>query len=290
MIEKVYDPDALGLDIVKRSGKELLCRCPRHEDQHPSATYNTLKGLLYCFSCKAAITAKQLAKELGGELIEVHEGAVRQRQFGNDNDWLDLLKNPLALGPSKGSDYLAKRQVFGEQVKRYDIKENDQGVIFPLRDRFDNTVGCLTRNYSSTPRYVFSGDRPAIWPYINLAHGEPTYIVEGTFGVLRFEKWGFKAVASMGTGYAQKIVKLLKSSCSEPIGFFDPDYAGRLAAGKLVLLGVPVALGNKCADEIEHPKDVIGCRTTFNVMDVINDFDGNREKLYGQLHKFWKTL
>lgn len=289
MIEKVYDPDALGLNIVKRSGKELLCRCPRHEDNKPSATYNVQKGLLYCFSCKATINARQLAKELGGELVEVNEGSVRQRQFGNDTSWLDLLKNPIAYS-QEAMTYLEGRKVTVEQVKKYQIREAGNGIIFPLRDRFGVDVGCLTRNYSSSPRYIFSGERPVVWPFSNLAHGEPTYIVEGTFGVLRFEAMGFKAVASMGTGYAQQIVRLLKNSTTNPIGFFDPDYAGRLASGKLVLMGVPVAINDTCADEVDWLQQVNDCQVTYDVMEVINAFDGDRDKLYKALEAFWRTL
>jgi len=47
------------------SGDEIVFRCPSHDDQHPSASWNTAKGVWTCHACGARGGAKDLATRLG---------------------------------------------------------------------------------------------------------------------------------------------------------------------------------------------------------------------------------
>ena len=56
---------ALG-EPAKRAGRELLWRCPRHDDVHPSLQVNPRKNVWLCGPCDASGTAWQLAAFLSG--------------------------------------------------------------------------------------------------------------------------------------------------------------------------------------------------------------------------------
>jgi putative DNA primase/helicase len=56
---------ALG-EPAKRQGAELLWRCPRHDDRHPSLSVNTKKNCWACFPCNTKGTAWSLAAFLAG--------------------------------------------------------------------------------------------------------------------------------------------------------------------------------------------------------------------------------
>lgn len=290
----IYDPGALGLNIFRKTGNELLCLCPYHDDTSPSATYNPAKAIFHCFTCKESKTAHELAHDLGGALIPVSDTEAYRERSGADTSWLNLLKNPLVEPGTWGHHYLTSRLVTNAQMKRYEIRENKEGVIIPLRDRFDIVTGVIVRHLDKEPKYMFYGERPPIWPFWNMSlsfiQTSATYIVEGVFGVMRLERLRYNAVASMGTGHTSQVGQLLTSNSRLPVSFFDPDYAGRLAAGKLLIAyNIPAILNDKCADEIDDAKEVSEYKVTRDVMDLI-EASPSPGKLEAALRNFWRKL
>jgi hypothetical protein len=126
----VYDPELLGLQISRRVGDdEVQCFCPYHSDSRPSAEYNIEKGLFYCFGCQESKTAKQLANDLGGVMVEIRESLyVETRAEGHELDWTNLALAEFA----KGNEYLAERGVNITSILLHQIKHFDDGIIFPI--------------------------------------------------------------------------------------------------------------------------------------------------------------
>lgn len=66
----------LGLGQPVRKGRELVVRCPLHDDSDPSLTLNPERGLWYCFPCG-----------VGGDGIRLAELTLRE-EFAEVVKWL----------------------------------------------------------------------------------------------------------------------------------------------------------------------------------------------------------
>ena len=238
----VYDPELLGLSITRRVGEdEFQCFCPYHSDTRPSAEYNVEKGLFYCFGCSESKTAKQLAEDLGGILVEIRESLhVGSREEGHELEWTSF-----AMAESAAeSQYLEDRDVGSLSILIHQIKEFDDGIIFPITDKYGAISGYQVRRFWKKPKYMFYGKRQAVWPLRHLSRQADVFVVEGVFGVLRAEKYLVNAVATMGASSVESAATVLTDYDCERDTFIvmDQDYAGLLAAGKFILRGLPAIL------------------------------------------------
>lgn len=288
-----YDPGALGLNVFKIIGSEAIVKCPFHKDNSPSAEYNIEKNVFYCFSCHETRTAKQLANELGGSLVPIRSetlrNSIKQGFVGDSGDWLNLTKNPLAFDNS----YLVKRKVTNDQVKRYGIKENADGVIFEIKDKWGNLTGVQIRQYERKPKYLIHGDKQKVWPMQNIS-GNFIFVVEGVFGVLRADLAGVPCVAIMGSGQVEDAAGMLLSRYQRHkiVAIMDRDPAGISAAGKFALHGIPVVLNNVPPDEwsVETWENAPLMKKIYDAGDIV-DFCKDpfmRAKIYKQLKKYWE--
>ena len=235
-----YDPASLGLDVVKMTGEEALVFCPYHGDNNASAEYNIPLGLFYCFTCQTSKNASQLAEDLGGTLVAVGEVLELYRAFrGHETDWLALTRNP----PARDNDYLNSRDFPPERAQLYGLLENEDGIIFPIKNKFDTVVGVQIRHYTRQPKYLFYGSRQPIWPMARQTFRGPLFITEGVFGTLRAEQNMVPAAAMMGASSVKGTAEFLWNCAHlNPYVVMDRDYAGYLAAGKFVLHGIPAIL------------------------------------------------
>ncbi len=301
---KIYDPVLLGLEVVKSMGDELLVFCPYHFDSNPSAEYNLSKGLFYCFGCHEAKNAKQVAEDLGGSLVAMSFIPAEYIKISGDGlGWLSLIRNPLAIG----NDYLVGRGVLDYFVEKYDIRSNDEGIIFPLKDLQSKIKGVQIRHFDKMPKYKFYGQRTPVWPMETLTEDrikEDLFITEGIFGALRikylarsYEYLG-DAIAIMGSSSIKKTVQLIKRLDNRnPYALMDGDFAGRVAAGKFILLGFPaIILPKKCSPpdelsikEFTDIKDNLDDYLVYDVMDLIEKTEES-ERLQMVLEKFWRKM
>lgn len=289
---KILDPSSLGLEIKNRIGEhEYRCSCPYHDDKNPSAQYNTKKNLFYCFSCGQSRTGEEVSDDLGGELFYVSENEVFEiNPFddGKEGDWKAIIyRNKIA----KGNLYLKSRKVSDKLIMKYAIKENTEGVIFPLLDRFEEVQGALIRHYDRKPKYYFYGEKPIIWPYDSLYQEGSIALVEGLFGALRLESADVNSAAIMGTNSILKVVQLMRANKHlKPFAWLDPDYAGFLAMGKFALHGIPVLLHHKNVDEMspnQIRKVLENKKKTTDVMKVIRAFKGDYFRLKDALESYF---
>ena len=294
-IKTIYDPSALGLQVSKRVGEELIVFCPYHPDSNPSAEYNPTKGVFYCFGCHESKTAKQLADDLGGSLVAISTlPSEFDPKIGDDQDWVGWTKNPLAYG----NGYLFDRVVSDKQIQKYGIMEHQEGVIFPIADRFENVVGVQVRRYTKKPKYMFYGKRQSIWPMSNLFGSGPLFVTEGVFGVLRAEHAAYGcAVSIMGSGGVEFSTKILNNLGHREVYIvMDQDWAGLVAAGKFLIMGFKVILHNdrfepddwsitRWASLYAEPETAAysGSAAVQTIIDGCDD----PLKMYNLLDKFW---
>lgn len=242
---KVYDPHSLGLEVISISGDEAIVRCPFHDDTNPSSTFNIVKGLFHCFACGQSANANQIMMALGGSILRTERERI-PRIEKEEKDWSYLLSAKIAYKNS----YLRERKVTDAQVERYDIRQFEDGILFPLRDVRGNVVGMQARHYVRRPKYRFYGKRPALWPFENIPHDTtPVFVVEGVFGVLCADRAGVKAVATMSASSIHDALLYLQGR--KVVAIFDDDYAGYLGMAKFILAGFYGASPTFVADEAD---------------------------------------
>ena len=161
-------------------------------------------------------------------------------------------------------------------------------------------VGAQVRHYEQKPKYLFHGSKTPVWPIDKLDKPGPIFIVEGVFGVLRAERCGAYAVAMLGAGSVKNVAKFLNGvgATIKPIAIMDNDYAGQLAAGKFVLMGIPAILKPfKSDDEPDdwnigkwiEIRDNFSNYLTWEVEDIIGK-SVDPLNLRRTLMQFWRTL
>jgi DNA primase len=300
---KIYDPEFLGLQVSKMMGNEAIVFCPYHSDSNPSAEFNMTKGLFYCFGCQERKTARELAEDLGGELVALaaipgDDSEADLRFEKGETTWFNVLNNPLA----HGNTYLTNRMVPSEQITKHSIRQNDDGVIFPIKSKGGHYIGAQIRHYCRKPKYLFYGKRSPVWPMVNVSVPGPMFVVEGVFGVLRAERIvNQSTIAMMGAGSVKHVGQFLNrvGGTIQPIAIMDDDSAGLLAAGKFVLMGIPTILNpfkieNFQPDDWElihweHIGEKFSKLLTWEVEDVI-ERSKDPLKLRSTLKKFWRSL
>ena len=280
----VFDPEPLGLDVFKIGRIEATCWCPFHDDTTPSATFNIVKGLFHCFGCGVAMNAKQLANELGGEVVKVR-GLVPKAYDPKErsNAWRLLLRAKLAWS----NPYLKERKVPNNLINKYGILEYPGGIVFPIHNIEGDITGVQVRRYSGRPKYMFYGERQPLWP-MDRIWGEPPkaplVLVEGIFGALRAESAGVEGVyATMSVSSVESLPSILMGR--KVVSAFDDDDAGILATAKLIMRGIPALWPMMEADEISAD-EWIDRMSPMSLSGDVMSF----AKRYSKPYRFWKLL
>src|SRR5690606_28686251 len=111
---------------ISYSSNEAHCICPFHHDTKPSASFNLNTGLFYCFSCGTAHNVESLAFALAGTIEKIDSYSSGKASFSDERMWLKLLWNGLA----HDNKYLQSRNVTNDLVNIFQIRANENGVIF----------------------------------------------------------------------------------------------------------------------------------------------------------------
>lgn len=233
---KLIDPRALGLAVTKISGTEAQCLCPFHNDHSPSSSFNMETGLFHCFACGEDANVYKLVSFLGGkaELIDADSlSRIIPHYEDGDEEWEWALHCELAIG----NEYLHSRHVTDEEIRRYNIRQFDDGVVFVLTDMRGQPTGIQLRLYHGERRYIILGQKPKLWPLAELRNAKQGSIifVEGVFGALNARRHGMNAYAVMGVASAVNAISIA-NGFRRKILVFDNDEAGKISAMKILSL------------------------------------------------------
>ena len=293
---RVYDPGMLGLQIAKRSGRELMVFCPYHGDSVASAEYNIDKEVFYCFGCGASKTAKQISNDFGGPLVKIDSKSFLywSPSEGETLNWRSMLTSPKA----GSNEYLRSRKVSSFSSDIFGIRELKDGIGFPLVNKFDDCIGMQVRFYKRKPKYMFFGNKPICHPIWRMTSRDDTFLTEGIFGAIRGQEAGLNTVAILGaSSIGSKAEELKAMSSGNLYTMMDMDQAGLIAAGKGVLHGIPAIITSKGSPDPDEKSstewlDIAGNLDVFsttNVMDVIGMAD-NPDFVQMILEKYWRKL
>jgi len=228
-----FDPDALGLVRGKYQGEtEIHVQCPFHSGSGTSAEFNLRTGAFYCFKCGAKATVSELANQLGGAIVKTFIDPVEK----DEDNWRVNLQAPIDVANS----YLLSRGVTAEQIAKHEIRSLPDGVGIPIKDWDGSTHGMVIRKYKGSHRYIYAGKRLSGWPLSNMPsydRRKPIIVVEGVFGALRGEKYGWNVIASLGVMIKKELVVKWLSQFHHTIAVFDPDDGGYKGYVRLLKYG-----------------------------------------------------
>jgi DNA primase len=211
-----------------------------------------------------------------------------KREAEGVDEWLNLLKNR----PAYENDYLKERLVTNQQVEKFGVLENSEGVIFPIKDREEKAQGAQIRHYERSPKYQTFGSKQALWPMNQIASMRTVCVTEGVFGVLRADRYGIPATCLMGSNGVEKAAKLLRAHfpTRNVTIVMDKDFAGLSAAGKFILHGFGAIIDQEPPDEMLDKWNYIWARKkTYDVNEIIELADWeDRRRLELQLKKYWR--
>lgn len=280
----MYNPDAINLTVISYSSNEAHCICPFHHDTKPSASFNLLTGLFYCFSCGTAHNAESLAFALNGTVEKIDSYSSSKASYSDERLWMKLIWNGLA----HDNKYLKSRNVTDELVNIFQIRANENGVIFPIYDKRNKVCGVQIRQYVKKPKYLTFGEKTAVWPlHVELNHPDVMIICEGVFGAINCYRLGVSAYATLGAMMKREIQQFVFS----PVvyGFFDNDFAGYVAGARL-LSYIPRAKIIVPGGEIDNFSNVDLTQALYNrehtrYLPQLAELSGDKEKFYQYVPK-----
>lgn len=229
----MYSAREFGIKVERSSGVEEYCLCPFHTDHTPSASFNRVKGLLYCYVCGKGWNVAQLT-----ELLKV-EFAERECDIAD----LDLLgeEGLFELGEDRPSaDYFAKRGISPEVIRTYGVRWREgepRAAVLPIRNLQKNVVGVAYRYLEGATRYKVFGRPTPIWPMPllqGLRGGQPVLVFEGAWSAMRIASVAgveAPAFALLGAKASPSIMDVLRPF--QPVFLYDGDQAGERACRKM---------------------------------------------------------
>lgn len=253
----------LILKDIKETGNNVMVTCPFHKDgteRKPSCgvssieTPDTPAGTVHCFTC---------GKNMGFErfvsfLLGVDDGGSTGRQWlveHFDVSYTRQLNIHLSRGNRRSGEteafitemllqqyryfhpYMYKRGLTDEIIERYDIgydKINDM-ITFPVRDRYGRCLFLAKRSVKGKMFVLPSSRNKPLYGVYELDYSKPDiYIVESFLNALTLVKWGYNAVALMGTGSNYQYDLINKLPFRTIHICLDGDMAGKHGTMKLM--------------------------------------------------------
>lgn len=253
----------LILKDINETGNNVMVTCPFHKDgmeRKPSCgvssveTPDTPAGTVHCFTC---------GKNMGFErfisyLLGVDDGGSTGRQWlveHFDISYTRQLNVQLSRGCNRKLEpemfvmesllqqyryfhpYMYKRGLTDEIIERYDIgydKINDM-ITFPVRDIQGRCLFLAKRSVKGKMFVLPSSRNKPLYGVYELDYSKPDiYICESFLNALTLVKWGYNAVAMMGTGSNYQYDLINKLPFRTIHICLDGDMAGKHGTIKLM--------------------------------------------------------
>lgn len=242
---------ALGVDIKRNYGNEIVGCCPVHEkrtgksDRRPSWSINATTGLWICHSCGARGNLPQLVYEITGDY-----SAISSIYSFIINNGLERLQNgPLIAKPATvdwetyiafaqpSDEQLASRKLSRESVERYGIRWNHKkdSWIIPIMSATKELIGWQEKSKDYVRNYPIGVKKSQTLFGADVLTTKDVILVESPLDVVRYDS-EFKhpqCVASYGATLSEDQIEMLSYLCDSLVIALDNDEAGISAAKKL---------------------------------------------------------
>lgn len=228
----MFDAKELGIKVVKESGNEQHCICPFHSDHSPSASFNRVKGVLYCYVCTRSWTVTQLQDALG---VVVGYRDVEPADF----DLLDADVH-LDLGEKRYHPYFEKRGIIPTVIDLYGVRWKEtipQAAVLPITNPRGEVGGVAYRYLSGESRYKVFGRTTPVWPMHIIRRIRPRreiIVTEGAWSAMRIASIRDIDILPLALLGAKASIQIVNSLFAFNVTFlYDQDAAGERACQKM---------------------------------------------------------
>jgi len=248
--------DALGVDVRRESGNEIIACCPVHEkrtgkpDNSPSWSMNASTGLWLCHSCGARGNLPQLIAEVTGSYESV--SSVYNLLL---NTGLEQLIKPKVIKDTTTADWklymsydqppyeeLLKRRIKVPVANKYGIRwaTHRKAWIIPIISPSGDLMGWQEKSPHGVLNQPTGVNKSETLFGIDRFSSRVGILVESPLDVARFSSSfnGIQCLASFGVQVSNKQLQLLESSCDALIVALDNDEAG-ITVGKKLMTVLP---------------------------------------------------
>lgn len=300
-----------GATLVKRSGENLIARCPFHDDHKRSFSMNETTGQFICFAASCGEQgglfsfllkacgyspqhAKKYAEEFGqdldrptaGEWAELPEWRLRRHDMSNK-----LINERLLAIYDFCPEYMLKRGFSKHGLRAWEIGYDFEmrRVTVPVRDQSCNLVGITKRATLPTQetKYLHLEFSKSQFLYgehrFAYARADAVWAGEGQFDALALSELGVNyPTSTMGARVSKTQLKMLARYPSVVLAY-DDDADGLMARERvgdyLLERGREVWVARRFPER-EHPEmakwdpaDLLRYGTVKEVERFINDLE-----------------
>lgn len=221
-----------GIRVVRTAGDEEYCLCPFHSDHSPSASFNRVKGLLYCYVCGRGWNLVQLEGLLGVEVTPKDDREPEDYDLLGSEEIFDL-------GEDKYVPYFEKRGIQPIIIMGYGVrwKQEPEAAVLPIRTLRWKLTGVAYRYLVGDTRYKVFGKTTPVWPMhllSSLSLRRKIVVTEGAWSAMRIASvLGSEVLplALLGAKASPAIVDVLRPFCT--VFLYDGDPAGERACRKM---------------------------------------------------------
>lgn len=247
---------------VKDTPDNIMITCPYHkggEERRPSCGISkidkdtTPAGMVHCFTCGKTIFIDKLISNCIGYdddglegrrwLLENFDVSFSRnlkcnitRENSNELDYTIVREEELMLYRFY-HPYMYKRGLTNEIIDKYDIgydQINDM-ITFPVRDIEGKCLFIAKRSVTGKKFILPSSKYKPLYGVYELDYNKKElYICESFFNALTLAKWGYNAVAMMGTGSNYQYNLINKLPFRKIVLCLDGDFAGTMGTKKLL--------------------------------------------------------
>lgn len=256
------DGDVVLKDI-RPTDDNIMVTCPFHkggQERKPSCGISMVDkpdnpaGTVHCFTCGYVSSFDKFISRI----LNFEDSGEEGRKWLIEHFDVSYTRNlniHLARGNTRSSDttrfisemllrqyrfyhpYMYKRGLTDEIINRYDIgydKINDM-ITFPVRDIYGNCLFLAKRSVKGKMFQLPSNRNKPLYGVYELDYNkQDLYIVESFFNALTLAKWGYNAVALMGTGSQYQYDLINKLPFRSIHICLDGDPAGKSGTIKLM--------------------------------------------------------
>ena len=216
----------------------LKCFCPFHDDDNPSLRIDLDKGA-YCFAgCYKGDLVGLISKVTGENRVLARLHVLDAFEFDIETQHLPgaipaFFKNH-TTDYQNAKDWFQKQGFTFKTALYWKIDFSLTSFSFPIRDFNSNTVGVVTRNISSSPKYIHNEGfkKNVLFGENFLDTSKPVIVVEGFLDVFYLWQLGYNVCALMGVVTTDEQLEKLKTLNIHMV-IFDEDVAGRNGIKKL---------------------------------------------------------
>jgi len=274
----------LGLSLpIGDSQVSILC--PFHEDTTESCSINIDKGVWICFAGCGQGHLRSFIEQYKGwtrqevrDYLDDYKGDYNDDLFSfideEEDSTLPEVTIPYTLG--QVPQWIFNRDFTKASMKRWRCGvTGSNGLVLPVVDKDDRTVGWVTRQEKLIPKYLYSKGlqkSKVLFGQHLFTPSDTVCVTEGPLDTMWLDQLGIKSVAILGAIMSKKQQELLLTlPVKEIILCLDNDDAGKIGRNKaLGMLKDKIALSYiKIPSEYKDVQDV-------RSYDILNNIIKNR--------------